>query len=52
MSDVLIVVQMVLDVARGYDPTLPSGHNELVPIAQTLSGIRDAVLFFFDHFGN
>jgi len=48
MTDLLIILRMLTDLLTGGDPTLPSGHNELIPIAQLLSAIRDYVLAILD----
>lgn len=41
MTDILIVIRMLLDLLTGGDPTLPSGHNELVTIWHILTQIYD-----------
>lgn len=48
LQDSLIALRMLLDLVIGGDPTLPPGHNELAPLAQLFSAIRDYVLFTLD----
>jgi hypothetical protein len=37
----ITILQMILDLLSGADPTLPADHPELAPVARLLAAIYD-----------
>lgn len=43
IHDLLIIARMLIDLLTGGDPTVPSNHPELWPLARELARIHDLI---------
>lgn len=46
MDTLMVILRMMSDLMTGGDPTLPVGHNELIPVARLFALIYDTILTF------